>query len=92
MKKEVRIKVSSKIDKWLQKQREREEKEFEALQRSVWKLKPIEEQIGYELLVFLNRKLPNVESHIARLHVYRLSPELQAEFKKILIEKGLLKV
>jgi len=92
VKKEVRIKVSSKIDKWLQKQREREEKEFEALQRSVWKLKPIEEQIGYELLVFLNRKLPNVESHIARLHVYRLSPELQAEFKKILIEKGLLKV
>jgi hypothetical protein len=84
--------MSSNIDKMLQRQREREQKEFEALQCSLWKLKPVEEQIGYELLVFLNRKLPNVESHIARLHVYRLSPELQAEFKKILIEKGLLKV
>jgi hypothetical protein len=82
----------SEINKRLEKQREREQKEFEALQRSVWQLKPIEEQIAYELLTFLNRKLPNQESYIARLHIYRLSPELQAEFRKILIEKGLLKV
>jgi hypothetical protein len=84
--------MSSNIEKMLQRQREREQKEFEALQRSVWKLKPIEEQIEYELLVFLNKELPNVESHIARLHIYMLSSELQQKFKKILIEKGLLKV
>lgn len=84
--------MSSNIDKWLQKQKEREQAEFEALQKSIWKLKPIEEQIAYELLVFLNKELPSVESHIARLHIYRLSPELQAKFKKILIEKGLLQV
>jgi hypothetical protein len=91
VKREVKNKMSS-IDKMLKRQREREQKEFEALQRSVWKLKPIEEQIGYELMVFLNRELPNVESHIARLHIYMLSSELQRKFKQLLIEKGLLQV
>jgi hypothetical protein len=84
--------MSQPIDKKLQKQWRREEKEFQSLQRSLWNLKPKEEQIAYELLAFLNRELPNQESYIARLHIYELSPELQAKFKRLLIEKGLIKV
>jgi hypothetical protein len=82
----------SDINKRLEKQREREQKEAEALQHTIWNLKPVEEQIAYELLSFLNRELPNQESYIARLHIYQLSPELQRKFKQLLIEKGLLQV
>jgi hypothetical protein len=82
----------SDINKRLEKQRAREEREFADLQRSVWNLKPVEEQIAYELLSFLNRELPNTESYAMRFHIYQLSPELQTKFRKLLIEKGLLKV
>jgi hypothetical protein len=76
----------------LKKQREREQKEFQELQRSVWNLKPDQEKIAYELLTFLNQELPNTESYAMRFHIYQLSPELQTKFRKLLIEKGLLKV
>jgi hypothetical protein len=82
----------SDINKKLQRQREHEQKEAEALQRTIWNLKPVEEQIAYELLSFLNRELPNTESYTMRFHIYQLSPELQTKFRKLLIEKGLLKV
>jgi|YelNatPaOPRAMG01_1025707.scaffolds.fasta_scaffold169295_2 hypothetical protein len=80
------------IERLLEKQKQREAKEAEALQRSIWNLKPIEEQIAFELLNFLNRELPNTESYAMKFHLYELSSELQEKFRKLLIEKGLLKI
>ena len=62
------------------------------LQQTIWNLKPTEEKIAYELLTFLFDKMPSVESHTQRLHLYQLSPELQREFKLRLIQKGLIKI
>jgi hypothetical protein len=66
--------------------------EAQNLQQSIWNLKPTQEKIAYELLTFLFDKMPSVESHTQRLHLYQLSPELQREFKHRLIEKGLIKI
>jgi hypothetical protein len=84
--------MAESIEKKLKRQREHETKEFGSLQKNMWDLKPLHERIAYELLTFLNQELPNQESHMARLHIYELSPELQRKFKLRLIEKGLIKV
>jgi len=82
--------MSSNINEWLKKQRERELKEAETLQKIVWNLKPEQELIAVELLDFLRKELPNTESYAMKFQLYQISPELQQKFRKLLIEKGLL--
>ena len=69
-----------------------EAEDAKKLQQTIWNLKPTQEKIAYELLTFLFDKMPSVESHTQRLHLYQLSPALQREFKLRLIEKGLIKI
>jgi hypothetical protein len=57
---------------------------------TIWKLKPNEQKIIVELVSFLNEKLPNQESLIARYKLFEKSKELQAEFNKRLLAKGLI--
>jgi transcription-repair coupling factor (superfamily II helicase) len=59
---------------------------------SLWKMKPDEQKIIMELVSFLNEKLPNQESLIARYKLFEKSKELQAEFNKRLVEKGYIRI
>jgi transcription-repair coupling factor (superfamily II helicase) len=59
---------------------------------TLWKMKPDEQKIIIELVSFLNEKLPNQESLIARYKLFEKSKELQAEFNKRLVERGYIRI
>ena len=83
--------MSEKIEKMLKHQKEREAKETDDLQRSLWNLKDQKTLIAVELDQFLREEMPNLEP-MQRLHMYQLSEDLRKKFVIRCIQKGLIKI
>jgi hypothetical protein len=83
--------MSEKINAWLKRQKQREAREAEALQRSLWNLRDQKTLIAIELDQFLREEMPNLEP-MQRLHMYQLSEDLRKKFVTRCIQKGLIKV
>jgi hypothetical protein len=83
--------MSEKIEKMLERQKKREAREAEALQRSLLNLRDKKTLIAMELDQFLREEMPNLEP-MQRLHIYQISEELRKKFVTRCIQKGLIKV
>ena len=83
--------MSEKIAKMLERQKKREAREAEALQRSLLNLRDKKTLIAMELDQFLREEMPNLEP-MQRLHMYQISEELRKKFVTRCIQKGLIKV
>jgi hypothetical protein len=81
--------MSESIEQKLKRQKQHEQEEFLQNIKSAFKLRPKEQQVAYELITFLQQKLPNIQTHEERLHIYRLDEKLQNEFLALLVKKGL---